>query len=189
MLKSTIAIPSLSSDSPSTRTSSRLGTPSSRKVAVTATGSVAEISAPKSSAAVIGMPRPTWTIMPTSTVAITRATIARARIGTRFLTKTRAGRVSAASKTSAGRKAKSSTSWKVSPSIGSSIPFARAISPAAKPTRTRIRVSGTRTRRVRTASSEAIASSDRDREGDLGDALDRDLAGRHQGEPIAAPLR
>jgi hypothetical protein len=50
MLNSTMATPSLRRLSPSTRVSSRPGTPSSRKTATTATGSVAEIRAPKTSA-------------------------------------------------------------------------------------------------------------------------------------------
>ena len=66
MLKSTIAIAvveqALALDEHEQAVAGRRA---ARKVAVTATGSVAEISAPKTSARVSEIPRPTWTISPT----------------------------------------------------------------------------------------------------------------------------
>jgi len=48
ILKKTIAVASFNNDSPSTRIVNRCGAPSSLNSAITATGSVAEIRAPKS---------------------------------------------------------------------------------------------------------------------------------------------
>ena len=74
---STIAVASLNRLSPSTRTESRFGTLRSSKRATTATGSVAEISAPNSNAALQESGVSATTILPT--MAVDRITPGNAR--------------------------------------------------------------------------------------------------------------
>ena len=101
--KATIAVASLSSDSPSTSTFSRFGAPSSLNRATTATGSVADISAPKTSATMSLISRAHQMPNPTTKVDMSIAGIARIKIGGRSLSICRASSANPDSNMSAGR--------------------------------------------------------------------------------------
>ncbi len=80
-VKSVIAAASFSRLSPSTRRISRDGAPTSRKIAMTATGSVVATIAPSARHAMIDTPATGSSAAPIAPVATTTATIARSRIG------------------------------------------------------------------------------------------------------------
>ncbi len=98
----TMAVASFNRLSPSTSMVRRFGALSSLKRAMTATGSVVEINAPKSMAAfrLNGVNRAT--IRPVTAVATSTPGTARTRIGTRLRMSSRMSRFSAASKMSVG---------------------------------------------------------------------------------------
>ena len=92
---STTATPSLIRLSPSSRIDSRLSTPRVRKKAITATGSVAEIRAPKTMASAMGTPRARLTTLPTSSAVISTPGTASRKIGSHSLRSVRRLRRSA----------------------------------------------------------------------------------------------
>jgi hypothetical protein len=110
LLNSTIATASFSKLSPSTKTDSRPGAFKSLKSAMTATGSLAEISAPKSGAAPqeSGVSAPTTP--PTMTVERITPGPARRRMGERFCLTSRRSSCTAAGNTRVGRKKYRTTS-------------------------------------------------------------------------------
>ena len=110
ILNTTIAVASLKSDSPSTSTFSRSGAPSSLNSATTATGSVADISAPNSSATVSSMSSIAHRAKPTMLVEMSKAGTARVNTGARSFSSWRASRLNPDSNMSAGRNTKNTRS-------------------------------------------------------------------------------
>jgi len=104
MLKPTIAVASLNKLSPSTSIVRRFGAPISLKRAITATGSVAEISAPKSIATPILRGVVADIRIPTIKVEITKPGIASAHTGSRFFTRSLLSMLTDASKIRVGRR-------------------------------------------------------------------------------------
>ena len=88
MVKRTIAVASLKMLSPSINVVSLFGAPISLNNAITATGSVADIRAPKTSAPIKGRVVKRETPTPITPADISSPTTASNRIGTRFLYKT-----------------------------------------------------------------------------------------------------
>ena len=74
--KAAIATASFSSDSPSARIDSRLGAPTSRKMPITAAGSVVDTTAPSSRQTTRFTPVAQWTTRPTKAMQTTTAMIA-----------------------------------------------------------------------------------------------------------------
>ena len=93
-----------------------MGAPSSLNNATTATGSVAEISAPNRSAVANGRPRAQDPRKPTIAVESRKAGIANVKIGTMFRNKILESRLKEDSNRSVGRKMKKTTSVEISDS-------------------------------------------------------------------------
>ncbi len=77
--KAAMATASFSSDSPSARIDNRLGAPTSRKMLMTAAGSVVDTTAPSSRQTTRSMPVAQWTTKPTEAMHTTTATMASSR--------------------------------------------------------------------------------------------------------------
>jgi len=110
MLNNTIAVASFISDSPSTNVVNRVGVPSSLNRETTATGSVAEISAPNSRAVVRSSGNSIHTPTPTMVVDTSRAGIANISTGAISFANCLACRLNPDSKISTGRKMKNTSS-------------------------------------------------------------------------------
>ena len=151
-VKATKATASLNRLSPSTRTDRRLVTPSDLKNAITATGSVAEISAPNATAASHGTPTSHHTIQPTAKVPSMVPPMANMRIGTRSALSFGQGICSVASNSSGGMSNPriSSAEKSISTKLGKNA--------NARPTRTRATVYGTLMRLTTIAIAAATAS-------------------------------
>ena len=110
MLNNTMAVASLKSDSPSTKSINRLGTPNSLNKATTATGSVADIKAPNNKAIIKLISRENHNPKPTNIIEKIIPGMAKTKIGSKFLSKPRASRDNADSKIKAGKKTKTTNS-------------------------------------------------------------------------------
>ena len=152
-VKATNATASLNRLSPSTRTDSRLVTPRDLKNAMTATGSVADISAPKATAASHGTPTSAHTIQPTANVPSMVPPMAKIRIGTRSALSLAHGKCRVASKSSGGISSPRMSSGEKSRStkLGKNA--------KAKPTSTRATVYGILIRLTMIAIAAATVSS------------------------------
>ncbi len=103
-VKIVIAAASFNRLSPSTSRMSRDGAPTSRKIVITATGSVVATIAPSVRHATSGTPATGASARPIATVATTTATIASSRIGAASSTISETSMVSADSNSSAGSR-------------------------------------------------------------------------------------
>lgn len=149
--KMTMAAPSLNRLSPSTGVVSRLSTPSDRKRAMTATGSVAEIRAPKARAAGHGTSTNGRISAPTRKVPIRVPPIARVRIEVRSVLSRLHGRWIVASKIKGG------TSTPRMRSLDGSMSNA-VVNESPRPTSTSATVNGTLILDTTIATAATIAS-------------------------------
>ncbi len=168
-MKIAIAVASLSRLSPSTRRVRRAGAPRSRKIAITAAGSVVAMIAASSRQATSGTPASGQSARPTAAVVASTAITARTRTGAASSTRRRTSMVRAASNKRIGRKTNRNPlevigkSW-ISLAISSKGPVieVRRRKPAPMPTTTPTTASSTlcgRLSRVASGCSSPIRTS------------------------------